>query len=434
MKMTSRGFAPLLLAGALALASLAPALGAGFFNFPPAGGSQYPTTLPLTGNETIPADTNLTQGLNPATETVSTTQLAGFIGGQLSTWRNVLIGGDFGTNLWQRGTTSASITTALLYGPDRWWGLSGTNTAFTISKQTGASDITVPFQASARMQRTAAQTGVVATCMGQAVTTLNSIPLQGKKVELSFRAKSGANFSAANSIITATIAYGTGTDQSAANFSTGAWSGYTAAVAQNITVSSTWTRYSAVASIPATATQVGVKICFTPVGTAGANDWVEFAGVQLAANPAAVAQLNSTTASSVLNFEHRPAEIERILQQAYYYEIDESSAVTQFAVCANSTTSLALCYLQFPEQMRTTPVFTGDGGFATGFAATTTSAQNALSACTSLAVASTVASTVANPLGVQLACGSSAAFAAAGTPSFLFGNGGTGKIKASAEL
>jgi hypothetical protein len=31
-------------------------------------------TLPLTGNETIPADTNLTQGLNPETEAITTSQ------------------------------------------------------------------------------------------------------------------------------------------------------------------------------------------------------------------------------------------------------------------------------------------------------------------------------------------------------------------------
>ncbi len=43
-----------------------------------AGMFQYPAvTLPLTGDETIPADTNLGQGLNPATEVISVAQLRG---------------------------------------------------------------------------------------------------------------------------------------------------------------------------------------------------------------------------------------------------------------------------------------------------------------------------------------------------------------------
>src|SRR5665213_2212278 len=155
-----------LMAGALCAAMILPASAAGLFTngVPPAGGTQYPTTIPLTGIETLPADTNLTSGLNPASEAITTQQMASYTGSQLTSWRNGLIGGDFGTNLWQRGSTSASITTALLYGPDRWWGLSGTGTAFTIIKETGAADITTGYAASARVQRTASQTGVIPVC------------------------------------------------------------------------------------------------------------------------------------------------------------------------------------------------------------------------------------------------------------------------------
>src|ERR1019366_3457179 len=284
----------LLAAAFIAASCVSPAMAAGSFPYPPAGGTQYPTTIPLTGNEQFPADTGLTQGQNPATELITGTQLGGYMGSQIGTWRNGLIGGDFGTNLWQRGTTSASITTASLYGPDRWWGISGTSTAFTIIKETGASDIPVAFAASARVQRTASQTGVVATCVGQVLTSANSTMYQGKQVEFAFHALAGANFSAAGSTVTATIAWGTSADDSAANFASGSWAGYTAAVAQPITISTTWCRYSAVASIPLTATQVGVKICYTPVGTAGANDWFEFTGATLDENPAAVAATGAT--------------------------------------------------------------------------------------------------------------------------------------------
>lgn len=73
-----RMFKVLALAGALATAGALAANAAGFFTngVPVAGGSQYPSTIPLTGNETVPADTNLGFGLNPASEAITTTQLA----------------------------------------------------------------------------------------------------------------------------------------------------------------------------------------------------------------------------------------------------------------------------------------------------------------------------------------------------------------------
>jgi hypothetical protein len=70
----------LILGGALSCALATAALAAGLYTngLPVAGGSQYPTTIPLTGSETIPADTNLASGLNPATEAVTVAQLAGY--------------------------------------------------------------------------------------------------------------------------------------------------------------------------------------------------------------------------------------------------------------------------------------------------------------------------------------------------------------------
>lgn len=423
------------LAGAFALLAM-PAVAAGLFTngLPIAGGTQFPSTIPLTGSETIPADTNLPSGLNPATEAITSLQLSGLATSTYSSWRNMLIGGDFSTNLWQRGTTSASITTALLYTADRWWGLSGTGTAFTVIRETGAGDITPTVKATARAQRTASQTGVLPVCVGQVLTSENSTSFQGKLAEFSFTALAGATFSAASSNITATIAYGTGSDESAANFSTGSWTGYTAANT-TITLSTSFVRYSATASIPVTATQVGVKLCYTPVGTAGATDFFEFGNAQLDVNPNAIANISSTdTNYSMLAFEYRPTSIETGLQRAYYYQLNESAAITAYAPCVNSTTSLTLCLFEFPAVMRGAPVFTGDGGFTAGFAAWSSTAGTGLTACTALAVSTAIASTAANSRMVQLSCTSSAGFGAAGTGSMLFSNNGSGVIKASSEL
>ena len=46
-----------------------------FSGWPFAGGTQYPSTLPLTGNEGLAADTQLPSGLNPASELISVDSL-----------------------------------------------------------------------------------------------------------------------------------------------------------------------------------------------------------------------------------------------------------------------------------------------------------------------------------------------------------------------
>ncbi len=425
MKSKYKGIA--MLAGACLLAGVVAAQAAGLFTngVPPAGGTQYPTTVPLTGIETVPADTNLTGGLNPASEAISTAQIAGYDRQSYGSggFRNGLVGGDFGTNLFQRGTSSASITTALLYGPDRWWGLSGTGTAFTIIKETGASDITAGFAASARVQRTASQTGVIATCFGQVLTSANSTRFQGKTVEFSAHMLAGANFSAASSVVTMTIAYGTSADDTAANFSTGSWSGYTAAVAQATTISTTWARYSAVASIPVTATQLGVKICYTPVGTAGANDWFEVAGAQLDENAAAVAYNGVTSQTgSMASFERRPASVEALMQYAYFFRLAEpASGAALSGSCQAVGATSNICNVFMPVVMRaTTPtiVITTAGTFKVNIAGTpTTIASPTASTCSSSACAVTAGNTNT-----------------AGQAELLSGGGGTGAWDVSAEL
>lgn len=94
----------MLLAGALALASLAGVAFAGGLytpGFPQAG--SVPNTLPLTGNELIPADTQLGNGLAPQTESISINQLAGYNLGDASYSANA-------------ATTSATATAAQIVG------------------------------------------------------------------------------------------------------------------------------------------------------------------------------------------------------------------------------------------------------------------------------------------------------------------------------
>jgi hypothetical protein len=342
------------------------ALAAGYFTngVPVAGGSQYPSTIPLTGNETIPADTNLTGGANPASEAITTLQLQGYVGGGPNK-HNVLIGGDATTNLFQRGTTGGSTSsTTPIYGPDRWAYWSGASTAVTLSRDSTAADIPSGFKYGFIFQRTASQTGILPVCMAQEVASNNSYQFQGQVAEFDFHAIAGANFSAASSNITASIVYGTGQDQGVASLQAGTWTGQTNASAAVIPISTTTNRYTVFGSIPATATEIAVQICFTPVGTAGTTDAISVAGLQLTRNAAGLAYVNTTTgylASAVpaTSFERRNASLEASLQYAYYYQINEANTanVIQGPGGFYDTTTTCSIAFPFPAAMRAVPTF-----------------------------------------------------------------------------
>lgn len=401
--------ANLLFTGVLALGLSTAAWAGGYFT----NGLPFQTTM--TGLESFGFDTNKPGGASPQVAAITSTNLAGYVK-SLAVVDNGLIGGDFGTNLWQRGTTGPSTTTALLYNADRWWGLSGTGTAFTVIKETGASDITSGFNASARVARTASQTGILPICQGQALTTGNSVPMQGKKVEFSFWAKYGANFSAALKQVTATIAYGTGANESAANFSTGAWTGYTVSVAQAKTLTTSWARYSVVATLPVTETQVGVKICYTPVGTAGADDWFEFTGAQIDANAAALADSNFAA------FAFRQSSEEAELQYRYFYRLAEpASGAAISGTCQAVGASTNICNVNMPVIMRATVptiTITTAGTFKVNIAGTPT----------------TIATPTASTCSVSSCAVTAANTNTAGQAELLSGGGGTGAWDISAEL
>lgn len=377
--MTKHKISTVGLALALTLA-LSPAYPAGYFTngVPPAGGTQYPSTIPLTGNETIPADTNLTNGQNPASESITPAQLGAFVNSQPggSGFKNALIGGDATTNLFQRGTTGASQTTTVAYGgPDRWAYWSGTSTAMTVSKDTTAGDVPASnYAASFKMARTSGQTGVVPVCMAQEVESSNVYQFQGNTVELDFHAVAGANFSAANSNLTVGIVTGTGTDEGMAKLAFGynaggggstGWTGQANTISALVPITTGNTlRYVAVATIPIATTEIAAVFCFTPVGTASTNDYVALAGLQLARNNNLGAYVGLSGLTSVIpagSFERRPQEVETGLQQRYTYSINEGTITAGALMSAagqapTSTTCAAI--VPFPVTMRIAPTYT----------------------------------------------------------------------------
>jgi hypothetical protein len=430
----------LALAGALAFAcATQPVLAAGFFTngVPVAGGVQYPLTIPLTGNETVPADTNLTSGQNPASEAITTTQLANFARAQ-SALVNAVIGGDSTTNLYQRATAGASVTTTLTYGgPDRWAYWSGAGTAMTVSRDATATDVPLAYQSAFKMARTAGQTGLVQMCMVQEIATKNSILFQGQVAELDFNAYTGANFSAASSNMTVYLVTGTGTDEGVSKLAfalnaggggAGAWTGQANATAAVISLGAVSTAgYSAVANIPNTATELAVVLCYTPVGTAGTNDYVAFSGIQLVRNPALTSLASATVGynSSQLqqtSFQRRLAADEAILQEQYFYRFAEpanGAGVAGFCEATGANTNVCNMYLPVVMQAAIpTIAITTAGTFKVNIAG----------------VSTTIATPTAGVCASQSCTVTAANTNTAGQAESLTGGGGTGAWDVSAEF
>lgn len=129
---------------------------------------------------------------------------------------------------------------------------------------------------SIQLARTTGDTNVLYIGLAHSIKTVDSIEMAGKTVTLAFNAFHGANFSAAGNILTGRIVYGTGTDENSTSFT-----GSAIASSTNFTLSTTSTTFSASASIPDTATEVGIWFTYIPTGTAGAADHVNISDIQL---------------------------------------------------------------------------------------------------------------------------------------------------------
>lgn len=357
---------------------------------------------------------------------------------------NAIIGGDATTNLFQRATTGSSVTTTITYGgPDRWAYWSGASTAMTVSQDSTAADISPAYKYGFKMARTSGQTGVVQVCMMQEVESVNSYAFQGQTAELDFHATAGSNFSGASSQMTAYIITGTGADEgvskAAFNLNGGGGGSSTWAGQVNtgvaVTISTVNTRYTVAVPAPASVTEIAVALCWTPVGTAGTNDYIAFSGIQLVRNNALTSAAG--TAGAVLNpndtrakaFARRQVQTEIALQQRYFYSVTEPAASVTVGNGQASTTSTCFLSIPFPETMRIAPTF---ANFGTALSASTWKLR---SAGTDYVLASTwLVVTTANTVQAGNLTGTMAASLTAGNGCQLVGAAGGSIITWSAEL
>ena len=416
----------------------------------------YPGNLAPTGQELMPLDLPAPSNLNVLPETVvmSAMQVAG--SGPV-TMRNLLKGGDFTSNPWVRGTTFTGISSTLTYTADRFGALGGASSSISVSKQAVATGA-IPgegFGQALQFGRAAANANTALIQIGQALETLDSIQAQTDQVTLSFWAQAGANFSAVGNFLNLYAFTGTGTDQSLAAMLAGTWTGSSArqlstvangnisfgvnavslgnpGVGQasvgnpstglgygpvltpvtGVNITSSWAKYQVTFSVAQTATQLGIAFGYTPVGTAGANDWFQIAGVQLECVAA-----NMPVATP---FEHRPQSVEAVLCQRYAYSWSEPAAnvpVSAIGLATGAATQKII--LPLPAFMRAAPTMTipSAGSWRLNIAGTPTAVT--LAAATSSVSAGVLTGGATNTAGQVL---------------LLEGNGGNGLIVASAEL
>ena len=231
--------------------------------------------------------------------------LASINDGPLAGFRNLIINGN--CSVWQRGTsfTNQTFGGAIQYAQDRWIGNRDSDVngqiisryAITSADRTAAGQSLPRY--GVQWQRVAGNSAVNGMNQFYAVETADSLGVAGKTVTFSIYAKAGANYS--GGLLTMGISYGTGTDQREPNFT-----GLTTVTATK-TLTTSMQQFSVTATIPVTATQVGIRMTWTPVGTAGGDDSVYYTAADL-----------SIGSVAPVNVENRPFATELALCRRYY--------------------------------------------------------------------------------------------------------------------
>ena len=294
-------------------------------------GSAADTALRLavgSNGETLVADSSASTGLRYT--------------GNYAAGKNLVINGDYG--IWQRGTSFTSTNGTGFFGADR-WNIYSATTGRTFSRQNTSPSGNTYYT---RIQRDSGNTNLSQLSLFYTLESAQSKPLAGKTLTLSFYARAGANFSAASSTMYSPAVYGTGTDQNQI-------SGFTGSASinnQGNVLTTSWQRFTMTGTVNAAATQVGFQLVYTPVGTAGAADYMDIADVQWEIGSVATA---FQTATGTLQGELAAC-------QRYYTRFSNDSAFDFFASGLFSSTTQGRSIFPLPVQMRVSPTTLDTGG------------------------------------------------------------------------
>lgn len=341
--------------------------------------------------------------------------------------RNLIDGGDFTTNPWQIATSFNGTGGTAVLTADRWIANAGASLVWVASQ---ASNTNVQgFSAAYQWGRSVGDVHTTGLTMGQVVETLDVIRLQGQPVTLSFWAGAGGNFAAGASGGTylAQIIAGTGVNETYLKMvSASSWSGYTVIGSAAFTPGvSTYSRVPGLTTtVPTNATELGVAFSYQPTTaatspgiTAGANEWIQFIGMQLEVGPAPT------------SFEHLDvAEVVNITTR-YLQVIKEPAANVMVGIAGyNGATSTAQVHVPLASPLRAAPTLTFTAGSFQIY--DQANANHAVSAA-GLKGATTGAVTLNVTAAAPFSAGGSPG--GANCPAFLQGSAGSGIIILDAD-
>lgn len=326
----------------------------------------------------------------------------------LANFRNLIDGGDFTTNPWQRGTSQAAdITNTVTYGPDRFFFMGGASSAIDWSQ---VADTTLAgFNQCLKMQRKSANANTAALNLGQVLESADCIKAQGQQVTLSFYAKVGANYSGGALTVALNHSITAGNDTAAHLVAASTnWQATPTIINTTQALTTGWVRYQFTGTVPAAATQLGLLLTWTPTGTAGTDDSISFQGFQL------------EIGSGASPFEHRDVEVELALCQRFFFQINEPASGVIVGAGMITSTNNETIFIPLPVQMRTAPTVSVTAGtFKFNIAGTATAAAG-------LAAGTTHTPNYISVVGTTTAT--------SGQGTLLQGGGGSGLIAATADF
>jgi len=256
---------------------------------------------------------------------------------------NYVINGGF--DIWQRGTSIAATASAT-YCTDRFQILrAGGVLGATVTRQASGN---TSFEYASRVQRDSANTSTAVVYLGNSMESSQTIPLAGQTVVFSFWARKGANYSSASDVLSLTLSSGTGTNQNVFSGLTG----QATVASTNATLTTSWQRFNCTGTVSSSATQLAFYFNYTPVGTAGANDYFEVSGVklELGSVPTAFSRAGGTIQG------------ELAACQRYYYRWSAANLSTAYiANGANLTTSGSYAIVKMPVTLRSNPTLETSG-------------------------------------------------------------------------
>jgi hypothetical protein len=349
----------------------------------------------------------------------------------LVNFRNLLDGGDFSVNPFQRNVAGLATTNFLTtpinnatgYSADRFFG--GATAASSIAMGKVATSAVAGFSQALSFGRAASDTHVTPIYLGQVLETADSIRLQGQYVTFSFWAQLQSSYSG-GALNVAVSAATTGADDTAAHLiaNSGNWPVAPNVISTTQVLTTSWQRYYFTGLVPSNATQLGVYVSYTPTGTAPANtnDSIQFLGFQLEVVqlPTSGGVPSATANVPPTNYEHRDVQVELEICQRYAWVIPEPASGVVVGAGMVSATNTEIFYLATPVQLRAAPaVTTAVGSFKSN------SATGGVVAATGLTGNATH---TPNAIGLT-----STGTGTAGQGALLQGGGGAGYILASAD-